>query len=67
MENRNLNEAGRALWEARLAGALYDGDCHPRSLSEAYDLQSAAIKQSESPVCGYKVGATTDELSLIHI
>lgn len=53
-------ERVRELWEARVSGRLVDVDANerPADPDQAYAIQSALTSVADSPVVGFKIGAT---------
>ena len=63
MDERQVNEAARILWEAwsarRRIAALPRG-CRPGSLDEGYAIQRAVAERSGSGTVGWKIAATSE-------
>jgi len=51
----------KELWQARQQGTLCPFPEQAMSVQQAYELQTACTKVSGEAVCGYKIGATSDE------
>lgn len=56
-----LDKLAKELWQARQQGTLCPFPQQHLSVQQAYELQAACTKVSGEDVCGYKIGATSDE------
>ena len=62
MDNRQINEAARILWDAwsgRRRIAALPGDCRPEGLDDGYAIQRAVAGRSGSRTIGWKIAATS--------
>lgn len=51
----------KELWQARQKGTLCTFPEQAMTVQQAYELQAACTKASGEAICGYKIGATSDE------
>jgi len=65
--SRSLNQStsqsplAEQLWNARCNHSTVATDTIPTSVDDAYSVQFVIDSISGSPICGYKIGATSDE------
>lgn len=57
----DIDSRAKDLWQARQQGTLCAFPKPAMSVQQAYELQAACTKASSENVCGYKIGATSDE------
>ena len=63
MNEGQVNEAARILWDAWSAGRRIPGlprGCRPESLDEGYAIQRAVAERSGSGAVGWKIAATSE-------